>query len=318
MELLLIRGGADEESRLARRGLVLNTLNILGNDASTRLYETAFTTIGITDTSSTLSCTKISSEGKDTDQKFIVAASPATLDILINIPAEEFRNLGSESPAIAILVSNDGSVVEIYNDGIAFIECFYRSHKSSLIFATHMDAVVAAVPTFGWDLDGVAEYLSFLHPLNNRTLVSEVSLLPGGSKLRCDDAIGLSISHRSLLWPLDRKRDASVAELIEEFSQIWSGVMKRLANRLVAPAVLGLSGGLDSRAIAVGLRSHCTDFMCVTYGDWRTKEVKSAHAVAALLKIPHLIAPIVPSDALERLNYRSGLFSGAQTLLELY
>jgi hypothetical protein len=58
------------------------------------------------------------------------------------------------------------------------------------------------------------------------------------------------------------------------------------------PIVLGLSGGLDSRVLAVGMAELGVEFSAMTIGDRGQPDPDGAVAVAAELGIPHTLVPV--------------------------
>src|SRR5262249_10888857 len=104
------------------------------------------------------------------------------------VTCDRGRNLaksGCEGAAIVVRISPDGNTVTVENDGLAFIPLFYGYDESAgLRISTSLRTLFAAGVALHWDSVGVIQYLACLHPLDRRTLVQTVQVLPPGAILK--------------------------------------------------------------------------------------------------------------------------------------
>lgn len=239
------------------------------------------------------------------------------------VVADRGRNLaksGCEGAAILVRISPDGHSVTMENDGLAFIPLFYAyDGAAGLTASTSLHALVASgVPT-QWDLAGVIQYLACLHPLGHRTLLQAAQVLPPGAILKWRRG-KIELSSAPLLNPPDVPESStqSIGELVEEFGGIWRRVISRMARRCSGRVIQGLSGGLDSRGILVGLSDIGVRPLSFTYGSRNGDEVEIASRVADVLEVPHLRLSVYQANVLAGFEEAINALDGTHSLMELY
>lgn len=144
-------------------------------------------------------------------------------------------------------------------------------------------SLLALAPHAGLDPAGVADLLTFGHPLGARSLLAGVqghtpawdlpSPDPHPDDLR-DEA-----QRRDRLWQLLRE---AVRAGAEGYSR---------------PRVT-LSGGLDSRAVAAAAAAEGIPVDCATFGDPDCEDIPAARRIARRLDLPHTVVVLPPDAAL--------------------
>ncbi len=144
----------------------------------------------------------------------------------------------------------------IANDRFGLQSLCYVRLGSGLLFAERAIAFLD-YPEFTPqpDLVGMAQYLTFEHPLGDRTLLDGVKLLPPASLLTWHDGHLALRTYWEFQYP-DQCPHRSEAELIEAWAHYFRQAVERQIRGKDAIGVM-LSGGMDSRAVlaAIGRRS---------------------------------------------------------------
>lgn len=232
----------------------------------------------------------------------------------------QYSQSGSENACIIIRFPLTGiERIIINNDGVGFIPAFYSIHGERFLFSTNLHTLLSLRVQFEWDMKAVIEYLVCKHPFENRTLLKSIECLPPGSKLNWAPLEGMSlntesllISHQETLWTTDKQT------LTDEFQDVWFSVMKDTQKHCIGQIGLGLSGGLDSRAIACGLVNSGAKPLCFTFGKLTHKEVLTAAKIAERLGLHHKIFPVVAENILNNVSNSLDSLDGTHSAFEIY
>jgi hypothetical protein len=120
-------------------------------------------------------------------------------------------------------------------------------------------------------------YLSRAH-----TLLDEIERLPAHSRLVCDPAGVRIVPLPEIGYPRNRKVDG---DAIAEYDAMVQRSLKRYAN-LSPEYTISLSGGLDSRLLAVASQRAGIPLHAFSIGEPGSLDAQMAKKVAALLEIP--------------------------------
>ncbi|HSN43410.1 MAG TPA: asparagine synthase C-terminal domain-containing protein [Propionibacteriaceae bacterium] len=220
---------------------------------------------------------------------------------------------GAEAGHVRVFLGPDDSVV-VDTDGVGFLPAFWGVDDHTLFVSTHLASLVSLGLPGDVDDRGLIEYLTMLHPMQERTLLQAASLLSAGSSLKWRD-VTADITRRPLFVP--SADSLSDDDVVAAFAEIWPDV---IGDAVGGPdrMTLGLSGGLDSRAIAemaVGLGHRPVTY---TYGAADTREAAVAARVAGVLGLPHLNVPISDDRLLANSHATLPLLDGAHSASEMY
>lgn len=131
----------------------------------------------------------------------------------------------------------------------------------------------------------LAETMTIGFPLQGRTWISGVRLLQPGHRVR-SSAEGTA-EVRRVVRPLQRE-DWSFQQTVSELRTATDQTIARLCSRLQGPAVLGLSGGLDSRICLAALHARQLPHTSLTFcSDPAEADNRLAVSAAGLLGEPH-------------------------------
>lgn len=223
---------------------------------------------------------------------------------------------GSEGGHVRLAIANHGPL-DLSTDGIGLVPCFWAEYRGQLYLSTHLASMISLGLPPDADTPGVLQYLVMFHPLAQRTILQDVRLLPAGGHLRWAPGVAASLHARPLFVPSGNPMTDD--EALTTFREVWATVIRDVFDRNAGNrAVLGLSGGLDSRAIATASAGLGIRPMTYTYGDDGCHETAVATRVANRLEFPHLVIPVTDDRLLARADGIAGLLDGAHGPAEMY
>lgn len=185
------------------------------------------------------------------------------------------------------------SKLRIVNDRFGLRPLFYRKGGSGLFFAGHT-APLFADPGYTpqVDLIAITEFLSFEHLLGDRTLVSDVKLLPPGSILTFQDG-RMSIQAYYEFQFIEDYQDRDEAWYVER----WLYLMRQAVERRMrgeGPIGVQLSGGLDSRVVLAMIDREHYPIHTFTFGIPGCDDARIAREVASRQKTEHHFFELEP------------------------
>lgn len=142
------------------------------------------------------------------------------------------------------------------------------------------------------DRYGLAQFLLMDQPFGSRTLIEDIKLLPPASLMKFKNSE--LVFARYWDWPYtDENQEADESEIIEELVRL---LLLSVSRRVESKTALGvpLSGGLDSRVLALGAATAGAPFNTFTFGNPKTLDRRIAAKLAKKLNTEHheLYAPI--------------------------
>ena len=182
----------------------------------------------------------------------------------------------------------------LFNDRYGLGRICYHEHKGKLYFSSEAKSLLKVLPHLrSLDLRSLGEGFSCGSVLQNRTLFSGVSLLPGGSVWSFSKPEGLQKGKyfEPRLW--EEQSVLSEVDYYEQLKETWKRVLPRYfpANESVG---LSLTGGVDSRMILAWAPRSPGALPCYTFsGRYRDcNDVKLARRLARLSHQPYQTIPI--------------------------
>ena len=182
----------------------------------------------------------------------------------------------------------------LFNDRYGLGRICYHEHKGKLYFSSEAKSLLKVLPDLrSLDLRSLGEVFSCGSVLQNRTLFSGVSLLPGGSVWSFSKPEGVKKEKyfEPRLW--EEQALLSEVEYCEQLKETWKRVLPRyfLPNE---SAGLSLTGGVDSRMILAWAPRSPGALPCYTFsGRYRDcNDVKLARRLARLSRQPYQTIPI--------------------------
>ncbi|MFC2071741.1 asparagine synthase-related protein [Chloroflexota bacterium] len=205
----------------------------------------------------------------------------------------------------------------IFNDALGRLPLYYYADDKIIIVSREVSFITPFVNEIVFDKDTLTEYLLFSAPLEDRTLISNVKRLTAATlmKIRGNNK-DLSFC-RTHIFNLDDMRNASKG-VKENAAELKNRLLEACHNRTESlkhlDTIVSLSGGLDSRVVALALQETGASFSATTMLDYDktryTADAAVAKIIAEKLHIPWqlLELPKVEIREIERLlQYKGGL-----------
>jgi len=136
-----------------------------------------------------------------------------------------------------------------------------RDSRGVALGAPTRPDVSHGMPLSGPDKAAAADILRWGHPIENRTLAANLSLVPACSRGACGPHGAFSIQSLQEHVFKSRFEDANDHSIVEMQIAAFRESIQRLNLK---DAVVSLSGGLDSRAVAVAALNRDPTLLCVT------------------------------------------------------
>jgi asparagine synthase (glutamine-hydrolysing) len=214
----------------------------------------------------------------------------------------------------------------LFNDRYGINRIYYHEDASGFYFSSEAKALLKILPgTRQLDLRSLGELLSCDAILQNRSLFSGISLLPGGSAwvFSRKQPVKKKTYFKRDAW--ESQPELTESDFYEKLKETWTRVLPKyfLGKQRVG---LSLTGGVDSRMILAWAPRLPGTLPCYTWsGKYRDcADVKIARRAAKLCQQPHKTIPVdaeflseVPALA-ERAVYISDGTMDVTGALDLY
>ncbi|HYK52153.1 MAG TPA: asparagine synthase-related protein [Candidatus Eremiobacteraceae bacterium] len=230
----------------------------------------------------------------------------------------------SDGDFVLLVARDDGAEAIVVNDRLGRLPLYMAARSGSAAIAREIKAVRAACGAGDVDRHALAQMLLFTFPLGLRTLHAHISRVPEASSLHID--AGGRVDVRSYYhWDFEALHAGGVApdaaELADRFAERTAAIVDWGRGRSV---ILGLSGGLDSRAVAAALTRSKTSYSAFTFTSRRKKaaeETDTSAQLARALGIPWealVLAPPTWEDERAMAVMRDGTSNVALSFLTEY
>ncbi len=190
---------------------------------------------------------------------------------------------------VLAIVAGDGSRALVANDRLGRLPLYWaRTGDGRAAVAREIKAVRAACGAGDADRSALAQMLLFSFPLGTNTLHAHIKRVPEGASVAID-ATGAIDIHAYATWnfeALQRDDADDAAGLAARFLAATAAQASWAGERRT---ILGLSGGLDSRAVAAALVRSNVRCEAATFVSGRKKaeeETQTSAQIASALGIP--------------------------------
>ncbi len=161
----------------------------------------------------------------------------------------------------------------IFNDALGRLSLYYFQDEKNFLISRDIGIINNFISKKEIDENSFSEYLLFMYPLSNRTLIKNIyKAFPGtifeykNKKLKIQKIIE---------WNFEEKDDKEYKILLNNlYESFIDGIKNRTKKFKNFKIMLGLSGGFDSRAVFLGLKKINSDFYPVTFIDPDKKHFK--------------------------------------------
>ena len=192
-----------------------------------------------------------------------------------------------------LLDLRDGKVV-LFNDRYGLKRLYYHEEADAFYFASEAKSLLKVLPKLRQlDPASFGEFFSCGCTLQNRSLFSGVSLLPGGSKwmFSSGQAVKKAGYFRPETW--EQQPPLGGDDYYERLKETFARILPRYfsGERRIA---VSLTGGVDSRLVMAWTKAGAGSLPCYTFGGiYRDcMDVKVARQVARLCEQSHQIIPL--------------------------
>ncbi len=200
-------------------------------------------------------------------------------------------------------IDSEKNQVTVYGDHLNRLPLYYGKSDKRWIVTRNISHAIDFLSSKIIDVN-LAEYLVFGFNLKERTIYSNIN------SLQMENKIEINLKTSSLLTVKKRNLYNLSEKKIVDFSPALLKQLKDLfvescRNRADENNVLSLSGGLDSRAVASGLKEAGIDFKTVSYEDEEKTaitDVKIAEEISKKLKTEWLKIPLSSKSFLNDIN----------------
>jgi asparagine synthase (glutamine-hydrolysing) len=182
----------------------------------------------------------------------------------------------------------------LFNDRYGFERVYYHENDQGLYFASEAKALLKVLPKLRQiDARGLAEFYSCGCALQNRTIFSGISLLPGASRwtFQQNQPARKEAYFRKETWETQARLTGQ--EFYERLKATFSRLLPKYF-RSSQPVGMSLTGGLDGRMIMAWAGCSPGSLPCYTFGgSYRDcTDVKIARKVAQLCGQHHQVIPV--------------------------
>jgi asparagine synthase (glutamine-hydrolysing) len=312
-EILLIAGDPDPTEQGRRRSLIQQAVTRVPGWHSHQVVESAYAVAALVHTEPDGGTT---SAVEQFEGGFRIGIAQSDRGLASAMKSASGFDLGAEAGHVVVHSEPSGGV-RLTTDGAAFVPSYWGTVDGRLFVSTHLASMVSLGLPGDPDDQGVLEYIVLMHPWGHRTLLRHAQLLAPGGTVDWRPDRGAVTSARPLYVPSDDVMTDS--EAIAEFQALWPEIVGDMHDRTSElRTVLGLSGGLDSRTIAVGAQAIGWRLLTYTYGTSRNHETRTAASVAERLQLSHLQIPIADDRLLRNAGRIIDVLDGAHSPGEMY
>ncbi len=186
-----------------------------------------------------------------------------------------------------LLIDKQRSCAFLFTDRYGFDRVYLHETSDELYFASEAKALLRVLPQLrAFDPGGLTDYLTFGCTLDQRTLFKGVSLLPGGSLWRFQNA---SCKKQRYFNPQEWESQSplSAPEFEDQFAETFKRILPRYFKS-ENPLGVSLTAGLDTRMV-IACRPRSAELVSYTYDgpEGETLDTYLAAQVAASSGIHH-------------------------------
>lgn len=182
----------------------------------------------------------------------------------------------------------------LFNDRYGASRLFFHENEDGLYFASEARALLRVLPeTRRLDFKSVGEFLSCGSVLQNRTLFSGISLLPGAAQwtFSRDRTLRKESYFEPSQW--EARSPLEPEPFYQQFKATWARILPKYF-RGGDQLGLSLTGGVDSRMVLSWAPEEVRGLPCYTWGgSYRDcKDVVLARRIAGIAGCPHQVIPV--------------------------
>lgn len=193
---------------------------------------------------------------------------------------------------IIIIINKNNHSLIVFNDALGRLPLYYMQNKDGLFLSREIKFVSGAAGSVEFDKMALAEYLLFLYPLGEKTLLKNIFRINPACLMQSKLNPPVSNITRLHIWSFDcqPRSTRSVKDEAHELADIFLDGCRRRVQKTPRDYIniLSLSGGLDSRTVGAALKKINADFSAITLLDYNKRfysDIASAEETAKCLDI---------------------------------
>ena len=188
---------------------------------------------------------------------------------------------------IIVIRDKKTAVTYLLNDVFARLPIYYYLSNNFLIMSREQNTISEVIGLKNIDKIGAAQFMMLGYTVGNRTLIEGCHYFLPGSLLVVDENKGEIKLERNYVFNFETMVDytTSYKKQVKQSVELFK---KATNKRQQAKSIIGLSGGLDSRAVAAAfdITRNCQAISRLSVNKKEQKDVKLAKKIAAEIKLP--------------------------------
>ena len=193
-----------------------------------------------------------------------------------------------------VLIDVKKAMCFVFNDRYGMERVYFYEDKDTFYLASEAKALLEVLPqTRQLDQRSLGEFLTCNCVLQNRTLFSGISLVPGASLWTFSAGQGCQRHVYFTPQQWENQPQLSEPEYYERFRATWQQILPRYTQSGEQVA-LSLTGGVDSRLILAWMNPSSGSLPCYTWGSRYRDcfDVRLARRIAAICGQSHETIPV--------------------------
>jgi asparagine synthase (glutamine-hydrolysing) len=225
--------------------------------------------------------------------------------------------LNSDGDFVIFILNKKSNRIAIMNDALSRLPLYYYCLNGQFLISREVSFIQNLTNSRKFDRMAIAQILLFSYSLGEKTLLEKINRLGPSSLIRIDfnkSEINIDNLHRfnfGIKKNINKSLESNASQLVSLFSE----ACKNRAEFNGYKNILSLSGGLDSRSVASGLKRNEIPYYGATFIDFHKSaevDVRIAEKVANLFDIEWKLFRLgLPKgkDLLTLLRIKNGLNS---------
>jgi asparagine synthase (glutamine-hydrolysing) len=211
--------------------------------------------------------------------------------------------LGADGDFLMVMINKADCKMVLFNDVFGRLPTYFHLQDELLIVSRSLGFITAVLGTATFDRMALAQYLLLGFPLGKKTWFTGIQYLEPASLItisQADSSIKVTKLHEFNLDGEEHSR-RSPAEHAHNLATLFREACQRRAGE-AGKIVVSLSGGLDSRAVAAGLRGEGIPFTTASFLDHHRSnaaDIEAASRVAQLLGVEWQLFPLPPPRGID-------------------
>ena len=193
-----------------------------------------------------------------------------------------------------VLVDLREKTIIVFNDRFGLGRIYFHENTHGFYFASEAKALLRVLPVLRQlNTASLCEFLSCGCPLQDKTLFSDISVVPRGSVWTFSP--GKKVSRSSYFEPAvwENQVPLNGVDYYQRLKETWARILPKYF-RGNAPIGMSLTGGVDGRMIMAWANRPPNSFSCYSFGGMirECNDVKIARHVAEICRQPYQVIPL--------------------------